>query len=70
VSAGSHAGSVALLYGMAFGLILVAAVSLGIGLVSDAGFGSAVVALVSSAGGLLLLALGVFRRSGSPPVAD
>ena len=61
---------VAPLYGAAFALIVVAAVSLGIGLMSDAGVGPALIASVASAGGLLLLALGVLRRSGGSPAAD
>jgi hypothetical protein len=61
--------AVAPLYVAAFALILAAALALGIGVVSDGGLGPALVAVVASAGGLLLLGLGVIRRSGSPPAA-
>ena len=63
-----HAG-VALLFTTAFALIVVAAVVLGTGLLSEQGLRLPVVALVASTGGLLLLWLGVLRRSGSPPSA-
>ena len=63
-----HAG-VALLFVASFILIVVAAVALGAGLWDDGGIRLPVVALVASAGGLLLLWLGVVRRSGSPPSA-
>ena len=52
-----------------FALILTGALALGAGLVLDGGLGPALVAVVASAGGLLLLGLGVIRRSGSPPAA-
>ena len=64
-----HAG-VALLFVTAFVLIVVAAIALGAGLLSDDGFRLPVAACVASAGGLLLLWLGVVRRSGSPPSAS
>lgn len=63
-----HPG-VVLLFVTAFVLIVVAALALGIGLLSDDGLRLPVVALVASTGGLLLLWLGVLRRSGSPPSA-
>jgi membrane protein implicated in regulation of membrane protease activity len=60
---------VALLFVAAFVLIVVAAISLGTGLLSGDGLQLSVVAFVASAGGLLLLWLGVVRRSGSRPSA-
>ncbi len=63
-----HAG-VALLFVAAFALIVGAAIALGAGLLADDGLRLPVVALVASAGGLLLLWLGVVRRSGSKPSA-
>ena len=63
-----HAG-VALLFVAAFVLIVAAAIALGAGLLADDGLRLPVVALVASAGGLLLLWLGVVRRSGSKPSA-
>jgi len=63
-----HAG-VALLFVAAFVLIVVAAFALGAGLLTDDGLRLPAVALVASAGGLLLLWLGVVRRSGSKPSA-
>ena len=63
-----HAG-VALLFVASFVLIVVAAIALGAGLLADDGLRLPVVALVASAGGLLLLWLGVVRRSGSKPSA-
>ena len=63
-----HAG-VALLYVAAFVLIVVAAIALGAALLAGDGLRLPVVALVASAGGLLLLWLGVVRRSGSKPSA-
>jgi hypothetical protein len=60
---------VALLFISAFVLILLAAVLLAAGLVSDDGLRSSVVALVAGVGGLLLLWLGVVSRSGSTPSA-
>lgn len=66
---GDRDAGVALLFVAAFVLIVVAAVSLGTGLLSGDGLRLPVVAFVASAGGLLLLWLGVVRRSGSPPSA-
>ncbi len=63
-----HPG-IALLSIAALALIVVAAVALGTGLLSDDGLRLPVVALVASSGGLLLLWLSVVRRSGSPPSA-
>ena len=63
-----HAG-VALLFVTSFVLIVVAAIALAAGLLDDGAVRLPVVALVASAGGLLLLWLGVVRRSGSPPSA-
>jgi hypothetical protein len=63
-----HAG-VALLSITALALIVVAALALGSGLLSGDGLRSPAVALVASCGGLLLLWIGVVRRSGSPPSA-
>ena len=67
---GDRHASVALLFVTAFVLIVVAAIALGIGLLSDDGVGLPGVALVASSGGLLLLSLGVVRRPGSPPSAS
>jgi hypothetical protein len=69
VSQGDHHAGVALLFVASFVLIVVAAIALGAGLLSDDGLRLPVVALVASAGGLLLLWLGVVRRSGSKPSA-
>ena len=55
---------VALLFISAFVLIVLAAVTLAAGLLSD-GLRLPVVALVAGVGGLLLLWLGVIRRSSS-----
>lgn len=63
-----HAG-VALLFVASFVLILVAAVALGAGLLAGDGLRLPIAATVASAGGLLLLWLGVVRRSGSKPSA-
>jgi hypothetical protein len=63
-----HAG-VALLFTTALALIALAAIALGAGLLSDDGLRLPIVALVASTGGLLLLWLGVLRRSGCPPSA-
>ena len=68
MSSGDRHTGVALLFVTSFVLIVVAAISLGAGLV-DGGLRLPVVAFVASAGGLLLLWLGVVRRSGSPPSA-
>ena len=59
----------AILYASSFALTLAAAVALGVGLLSEHGTGSVWVALVASLGGLLLLALGVVRRSDHRPSA-
>ena len=59
----------ALVFGTAFALIVVAVIALGMSVVSDDGLRLPVVALVASGGGLLLLWLGVVRRSGAPPSA-
>ena len=50
-------------------MILAAALALCVGLMSDHGIGAVLVALVASLGGLLLLGLGIVRRSGRPPSA-
>ena len=61
-----HGATAGLLYGAAFGLILVAGVFLATALFTDGGGASLpLVALVASCGGLLLLAVGVFRGRGS-----
>jgi hypothetical protein len=69
VTRGDRPAGVALLFTTAFALIAVAAVALGTGLLFEQGLRLPVVALVASTGGLLLLWLGVLRRSGSPPAA-
>lgn len=69
MTAGDRHAGVALLFVTAFVLIALAAIALGTGLLSDEGLRLPVVALVASSGGLLLLWLGVVRRSGSPPSA-
>jgi hypothetical protein len=69
VSRGDRHAGVALLFVAAFALIVGAAIALGAGLLADDGLRLPVVALVASAGGLLLLWLGVVRRSGSKPSA-
>lgn len=69
MSRGGRHAEVALLFVASFILIVVAAIALGAGLLDDGGVRLPVVALVASAGGLLLLWLGVVRRSGSPPSA-
>jgi hypothetical protein len=63
-----HAG-VAFLFVTAFASIVAAAIALGAGLVADGGVRLMVFAFVASVGGLLLLWLGVLRRSGPPPSA-
>jgi membrane protein implicated in regulation of membrane protease activity len=70
VSEGDRPAGVALLSITAFVLILVAAGALATGLLSNGGPRLPAVALVASAGGLLLLWLGVVRRSGSRPSAS
>ncbi len=67
MTAGDRPAAVALLYASAFAMILAAALALGVGLLSERGTGPVLVALVASLGGLLLLALGIVRRSGRPP---
>lgn len=69
MTSGDRDAGVALLFVAAFALTVVAAVSLGTGLLSGDGLRLPVVAFVASAGGLLLLWLGVVRRSGSRPSA-
>ena len=69
MTAGDRPVAVALLYSTAFALILAAAVALGVGLLSEHETGPVLVALVASLGGLLLLGIGVVRRSGRPPSA-
>jgi membrane protein implicated in regulation of membrane protease activity len=68
VSQGDRSG-VALLFVTSFILIVVAAIALGAGLLAGGGMRLPVVAFVASAGGLLLLWLGVVRRSSSKPSA-
>jgi CHASE2 domain-containing sensor protein len=67
MSKGDRRTAVALVDLAAFTLILLAALTLGLGLVSPDGSRLALVALVASIGGLLFLGLGVIRRSGTPP---
>ena len=69
MSDGDRHKGVALLSIAAFALIVVAAIALGTGLFSGDGMRLPAVALVASSGGLLLLWIGVVRRSGSPPSA-
>jgi hypothetical protein len=69
VTSGDRPAAVALLYASAFALILAAAAALGVGLLSEHGSAPVLVGLVASLGGLLLLGLGVVRRSGRPPSA-
>ena len=69
MSRGDRRAGVALLFVAAFLLIVVAAIALGAGLVADDGLRLPIVSLVASAGGLLLLWLGVVRGSGSKPSA-
>jgi hypothetical protein len=69
VTSGDRAAAVVLLYASSFALILGAAVALGVGLLSEHGTGPVLMALVASLGGLLLLGLGVLRRSSRPPSA-
>ena len=66
---GDRRAGVALLFVASLALILVAAVALGAGLLAGDGLRLPIVAIVASAGGLLLLWLGVVRRSGSKPSA-
>jgi hypothetical protein len=62
-----HRRGVALVDAAAFALILLAALTLGVGLVSQTGSRWAIIALVASLGGLLFLGLGVVRRAGVSP---
>lgn len=64
---GDRRQAVALVDAAALAFILLAALSLGAGLVSKNGSNLAIVALVASLGGWLFLGLGVVRRSESPP---
>ena len=66
---GDRPAGVALLFVASFALILVAAVALGAGLLAGDRLRLPGVAIVASAGGLLLLWLGVVRRSASKPSA-
>lgn len=64
---GDRRAAVALIDAASIALILIAAVVLAVGLVVGEGSVRLVlIALVSSLGGLLLLWLGVLRRSGPP----
>lgn len=66
MSQGDRRTAVALPFGVAFILILSAAVSLAVALIADGNdAGPPLVALVVSVGGLFLLGIGVIRRSGS-----
>lgn len=69
MTGGGRPPAVALLYASAFAMILAAAAALAVGLLSEHGTGPVLVALLASLGGLLLLGLGVIRRSGRPPSA-
>jgi hypothetical protein len=69
VTRGDRPTGPALVFGSAFTLIVVAMVALGMSVVSDDGLQLPVVALVASGGGLLLLWVGVVRRSGAPSSA-
>jgi hypothetical protein len=69
LSSGDRRPGVALLFFSAFALIVIAAMALGIDVVSDGGLRLPVIAIVVSGGGLLLPWLGVVRSSGSPPAA-
>ncbi len=64
---GDPSTGVALVFGSAFALIVVAVVALGMSVISVDGLRLPVVALVASGGGLLLLWLGVVRSSWAPP---
>lgn len=66
---GDRRKAVALVDVAACVLIVLAALTLGLALVSGNGSRLSVVALVGSLGGLLLLGLGVIRRAGTPPSA-
>ena len=69
MSEGDRRKAVAPVDAAAFALILLAAVTLGLALVSQNGSRLGIVALVASLGGLLFLGLGVLRRAGTPPSA-
>ena len=69
MSEGDRRKAVALVDGAAFALVLMSAVTLGLGLVSSNGSRWAIVAFVASVGGLLLLGLSVVRRARTPPSA-
>jgi hypothetical protein len=62
--------AVALVDVAAFVLTLLAAVALGLALLSESGSRLGIVALVASLGGLLFLGLGVIRRAATPPFAE
>ena len=66
---GDRRSAVALVDAAAFVLILVSALSLGLGLVAENRSKLALVAFVASLGGLLFLGLGVLRRAATPPSA-
>ena len=70
MSKGDRRSAIALVDTAAFALILLAALTLGVGLVSQAGSRWAIIALVASLGGLLFLGLGVVRPAGVPPSSD
>ena len=70
MSPGDRPAGVALLFVTSFVMIVAAAIALGIGLLADDGLRLPAVAFVASAGGLLLLWLGVVRRPGSKPSAS
>jgi hypothetical protein len=69
VTRGDRTTGLALVFGTAFALIVVAAIALAMSVLSDDGLRLPVVALVAGGGGLLLLWLGVVRSSGVPPSA-
>ena len=70
MSEGDRRPAVALVDAAAFALILLAAFTLGLGLVSQNGSRWAIVALVASLGGLFFLGLGVVRRSEPLPSSE
>jgi hypothetical protein len=64
MNAGDRRAAVALLFGAALSLVMLAALSLGVGLFSDGDHARwALIGLVASGGGLFLLAIGVIRTS-------
>ena len=69
VTRGDRSTGLALVFGTALALIVVAVIALGMSVVSDDGLRLPVVALVAAGGGSLLLWLGVVRSSGVPPSA-